>query len=147
MTALKVPRLVFISTGVVGTVVAGHRSLLLGVACFLATMAAHSLNGISGILESYRLGPADADNPMSPVAIARIGRKLSLGFVVFLCAMSLGFGATAVRSDDWSIRSLSAAFAIVALAAGPFSSIRRRAALWTATGAAAIGTVVSLLPG
>jgi hypothetical protein len=145
MTIPRGPGLPFVIAGVVGAVLAAHRSLALGVACFLATMAAKILDGIRGILGKYRLGPADADDPVSPVAIARIGRKLIVVIIAILCAMSLGFAFTAMQTDDSPIRTLSASYAIVALAAGPFTSVKRRAALWTATGFAAVGTVVSLL--
>jgi hypothetical protein len=109
------------------------------------TSAAKTLDGIRGILGSYRLGPADADDPESPVAIARIGRKVMVVVIAILCAMSLGLAFAAIRTDDSSVRTLSATFAIVALTGGPFTFVKRRPALWTATGVAAVGTVVSLL--
>jgi len=145
MTILKAPAFPFVIAGVVGTVFAAHRSLALGLACFLVTSAAKMLDGIRGILGSYRLGPADADDPESPVARARIGRKMLVVVTALLCMMSLGLAFAAIRTDDSSIRTLSAAFAIVALVGGPFTFVKRRLALWTATGVAALGTVLSLL--
>jgi hypothetical protein len=145
MTILKAPAFPFMIAGLVGTVFAAHRTLALGVACFLVTSGVKMLDGIKGILGSYRLGPADADDPESPVALVRIGRKVMVVVIAILCAMSLGLAFAALRTDDSSVRTLSAAFAIVALVGGPFTSVKRRPALWTATGVAAVGTFVSLL--
>src|ERR1019366_9549190 len=86
--------------------------------------AAFVVDGSRRIVGSYRLGPADADDPTSPVAIARIGRKLIVVVIAILCALSVGFAFAAMRANDASIRILSAAFAIVALAAGPFTLVK-----------------------
>jgi hypothetical protein len=147
MTISKEPGLPFVIAGVASTIFAAQRSWALAVACFLATLADKVLDGSRGIIESYRLGPADADNPISPVAIARFGRRLIVVVIAILCAMSAGFALAAMRTNDSCVRTLSAAFAIVALAAGPgpLTLVKRRAALWTATGFAVVGTVVSLL--
>ena len=145
MTISKEPGLIFVIAGVASTIFAAQRSWALAVACFLAMSAGKVLDGSRRIVGSYRLGPADADDPTSPVAIARIGRKLIVVVIAILCALSVGFAFAAMRANDASIRILSAAFAIVALAAGPFTLVKRRAALWTATGFAVVGTVGSLL--
>ena len=145
MTILKAPAFPFVLAGVFGTVFAAHRSLALGLACFMVTAAAKMLDGTRGILGSYRLGPADADDPTSPVAIARFGRKLMVLVIAILCAMSLGLVFAAIRTDNSSIRVISAAFAIAALVGGPCTFVKRRPGLWAATGIVAVGTVVSLL--
>lgn len=135
----------FVIAGVASTIFAAQRSWALAAACFLVTAAGKVLDGSRRIVGSYRLGPADADDPTSPVAIARVGRKLIVVVIAIQCAMSLGCAFAAVRSNDASIRTLSGAFAMVALAAGPLTLVKRRLALWTATGIAVVGTVASLL--
>jgi hypothetical protein len=145
MTILKAPAFPFVIAGVVGAVFAAHRSLALGLACFAVTSAVKMLDGMRGILGSYRLGPADADDPTSPVALARIGRKVMVLVIAILCAMTLGLAFAAIRTDDSSVRAISATFAVVALVGGPFTFVKRRPALWAATAVAAAGTVVSLL--
>jgi len=145
MPVFNRPGLVFLIAGIAGSIVAAHHHVLLGGACFLVTMVAQSVDGIRGILRSYRLGPADADDPESPVAAARIGRKVILVFITLLIVMSLGLGLTAALGRAWSPRIISTAFAIAASAAGPLTSIRRRAGLWIATGSVTIGTIASFL--
>ncbi len=145
MTILKSPAFPFVVAGVVGAAFAAHRSLALGLACFTVTSAAKILDGIGGILGSYRLGPADADDPTSPVAIARVGRKVMAVVIAILCGLSLGLAFAAIGTDDSSVRVTATAFSIVALTGGPLTFVRRRPALWAATGVAAAGTVVSLL--
>jgi hypothetical protein len=145
MTVLKRPGLVFDIAGIAGAIAAARHHLLLGGACLLVTMAAQAVDGMRAILRSYRLGPADADDPESPVAAARIGRKVILVFITLLTMTSLGLGLTAALGHAWSPRIISAGFAIAALAAGPLTSIKRRAGLWIATGSVTIGTIASLL--
>jgi hypothetical protein len=145
MTVLMRPGLVFVIAGIAGSIVAARHHLLLGGACFFVTMMVQSVDGMRGILQSYRPGPADADDPESPVVAARIGRRFVLVLITLLITMSLGLGLTAARSVAWSPRIISTAFAIAALAGGLLTSVRRRAALWIAVGSVTLGTIASLL--
>lgn len=121
--------------------ISGYLRPLLGVAFFVTAMSALSINGCRATLVKLPLRPADADDPVSPPAVARLMHKMIHGHTMFLGVMALIFAVAAIRTVSPSVRVFATSFAVCALAAGPGTAIRRRPALWAAAIAVTAGLV------
>jgi len=130
------------STSIPAAVIAACVRPLLGISFFVTAFAALSLNGLRGTLASIRVRPAGADDPVSPVAIARTLNKMARGQIVFLGAMAVVYAAVALATSHASVRIFATAFAVTAVAAGPVTSLRRRHGLWVAACAPAVGLII-----
>jgi hypothetical protein len=119
-------------SGAAAAIVCGRHRLLLGVSFLITVGAAIAVNGMRRFLSSLRIPLSDADDRLSPAAIARTIRRIMAGNLVFLSAMSFIYAVVAVRSDAAATRVLSAGFAVAALCSGPLTSLRRSVALWVA---------------
>jgi hypothetical protein len=114
---------------------------LLGVAFFITATSALAINGFRAALGAVPMHPADADDPMSPPAIARVLHSQIRGHTIFLGAMSVVYAIAAVRTAELTVRIFATSFALAAFAAGPGTLLRRRLGLW----AAGISVVAGLI--
>jgi hypothetical protein len=119
-------------SGAAAAIVCGRHRLLLGISFLITVGAALAVNGMRRFLASLRIPLSDADDRLSPAAIARTIRRIMAGHLVFLSAMSVIYAVVAVRSDAVATKVFSAGFAVAALCSGPLTSLRRNAALWVA---------------
>ena len=119
-------------SGVAAAIVCGRHRPLLGVSFLITVGAALATNGMRGALASVRIPLSDADDRLSPAAIARTIRRMIVGHIVFLSVMSGVYAIVVVRSGTLETRVFSAAFSAAALCAGPLTSLRRSVALWAA---------------
>jgi hypothetical protein len=71
MIARLAPGAVLAILSVPAVVISGHFRPILGGAFAVTVFFALALNGCRGTLASMRVRPADADDPVSPAAIAR----------------------------------------------------------------------------
>jgi hypothetical protein len=97
------------------------------------------LNGARGAVASIRVRPVDADDPVSPAAIARTMHNMIRGHLLFLGVMASTYAVVAVRAADRHVELFAITFALAALCAGPVTSVRRREGLWMAAGVVALG--------
>jgi hypothetical protein len=119
-------------SGAVAAVVCGRHRPLLGASFLVAVGVALAVNGIRRTLASLHIPLSDADDRLSPAAVARAIRHVMTGNLAFLSVMSVVYVVVAVRSDTVVTRVVSTGFAVAALCSGPLTSLRRDAALWAA---------------
>jgi hypothetical protein len=112
--------------------VCGRHRPLLGASFLVAVGVALAVNGIRRTLASLHIPLSDADDRLSPAAVARAIRHVMTGNLAFLSVMSVVYVVVAVRSDTVVTRVVSTGFAVAALCSGPLTSLRRDAALWAA---------------
>ena len=122
--------------------ISGYVRPILGIAFLVTAIFALSINGSRATLASIRLRPADADDPISPPAVARMLHNMIRGQTIFLGFMSLVYAIAAIRTVEPAVRIFATSFAASALAAGPGTAIRRRPALWVAAVAVVAGLLV-----
>ena len=96
------PATAFVVVSLVASVVSGFTRPLLGVSCDY-DFRGHVTDGMRS-LAFIRIRPVDADDPVSPAAIARTIRSMIRGEVIFLSIMSLVYAVAAIRTDEPSIR-------------------------------------------
>src|SRR5436309_41564 len=106
-----------------------HVRPLLGIAFLVTAWSALSINGLRATVASIPLRPADADDPVSPPAISRALQNIIRGQTIFLGVVSLVLVVAAILTAERPVRILATSFAAAALAAGPGTSIHRRAGL------------------
>jgi hypothetical protein len=130
---LRIPsgRAVGIS-GAVAAIVCGRHRPLLGASFLVTVGAALAVNGIRRTLASLHIPLSDADDRLSPAAVARAIRHVMTGNLAFLSVMSVVYVVVAVRSDTVVTKVFSVGFSVAALCSGPLTSLRRGAALWAA---------------
>lgn len=119
-------------SGAAAAIVCGRPRPLLGVSFLVTVGAALGVNGLRRTLASFRIPLSDADDRLSPAAIARTMRHIMAGHLVFLSVMSVIYAVVAVRSDAVVTKVFSGGFAVAALCSGPLTSLRRGVALWAA---------------
>lgn len=122
-------------------VISGCVRPLLGVGFFFTAFSALATNGSRATLAAIPMQLADADDPVSAPAIARVLHKMIRGHTIFLGAMSVVYAIAAVRTVEPPVRIFATSFAVAAFAAGPGTSLRRRLGL----GVAAVAVVVGLV--
>ncbi len=110
-------------------VMSGSVRPLLGVGFFVTAFAALVINGSRATLAAIPVRLADADDPLSPPAVARVLHSMIRGHTILLGAMAVVYAIAAVRTSDPGVRVLAASFAVASLAAGPGTSLRRRLGL------------------
>jgi hypothetical protein len=142
MNARLAPGYFFAATGIVAAGVSASFRPILGVSFLITVAAALALNGARGAVASIRVRPVDADDPLSPAAVVRTLHNIIRGHLLFLGAMASTYAIVAVRADHRPVELFAITFALAALFAGPFTSVRRREGLWTAAGVVAVGLVV-----
>ena len=121
-------------SGAVAAIVCGRHRPLLGASLLVTVGVALAVNGIRRTLASLHIPLSDADDRLSPAAVARAIRHVMTVNLAFLSVMSAIYVVVAVRSDTVVTKVFSGGFAIAALCSGPFTSLRRSAALWAAVG-------------
>jgi hypothetical protein len=126
-------------------VISGCVRPLLGVGFFVTACAALVINGSRATVAAMPMRLADADDPVSPPAIARVLHTMIRGHTILLGAMSAVYAIAAVRTTDPAVRVFAASFAVAALAAGPGTSVHRRLGLRIAVIAVVAGLVLWLL--
>jgi putative addiction module component (TIGR02574 family) len=131
-------------SGAATAIVCGRHRPLLGVSFLVTVGAALAVNGMRRTLASLHIPLSDADDRLSPAAVARTIRHVMMGNLVFLSVMSGLYAIVAGRSGAVVTKVFSTAFSVAALCAGPLTSLRRSVALWAAVCVllAAILTVV-----
>ena len=127
--------------------IAGAVRPLLGVAWLLTAASALVINGLRGTLAAAPMRPADADDPVSPPAIARTLHTMIRRHTIFLASMSVIYTISAIRTADPSVKIFATAFACAAFAAGPGTLLRRRLGLWAAGIAVVAGVLIWWLQG
>ncbi len=142
MKGRRVEGLFFAVASLVASVASGFTRPLLGISFGFTAAAALALNGLRGTFASIRIRPVDADDPVSPAAIARTVEKMIRGHIIFTCIMSIAYAVVAICADERGIKIFAASFSLATAAAGPLTSIRRRPALWAATCAVTVGLLV-----
>jgi hypothetical protein len=141
MTFRLPPGYVFAATGMAAAVVSASYRPILGLSFLITIATALALNGSRGALASIHVRPVDADDPVSPAAIARTLQRIIRGHLLFLGGMAFAYGVVAVRAGQRAVELFAITFALAALFAGPFTSVRRRGGLWIAASAVALGLV------
>ncbi len=126
-------------------IISGFVRPLLGVGFFVTACAALVINGSRATLAAMPMRLADADDPASPPAIARVLQSMIRGHTILLGAMSVVFAIAAVRTTDPAVRVFAASFAVAAFAAGPGTSLHRRMGLQAAAIAVVSGVALRLL--
>jgi hypothetical protein len=119
-------------SGVAAAIVCGRHRPLLGVSFLVTVGAALAVNGTRRFLASLHIPLSDADDRLSPAAIARTIRHMLVGNLGFLGVMSVIYVVVAVRSDTVVTKAFATGFAVAALCSGPLTSLWRSAALWSA---------------
>lgn len=135
------PGYVFATAGTAAAGISAYYRPTLGLSFLVTVAAALALNGSRGALASIQIRPVDADDPVSPATIARTMHNIILGHMSFLTGMGFAYAVVAVRSGHRSVKLFAITFALAALFAGPLTSVRRRAGLWMAASAVALGLV------
>jgi len=135
------PGYAFAVTGMAAAGVSASYRPILGLSFLITIAAALALNGSRAALASIHVRPVDADDPVSPAAIARTMHRIVRGHQLFLGGMALAYGVVAVRASQRAVELFAITFALAALFAGPFTSVRRRGGLWMAASAVAVGLV------
>ena len=141
MKASIAPGAAFAVTGVVAALLAGRDKPLLGIAFGVTIVAALMLNGTRRALASLRIPLSDADDPLSPAAIARVYENTKRGALATVSMMVVIFTGVALLTTAAPTRVFASGFALAAVCAGPLTSFRSRAGLW----AAATTTLLLLL--